>query len=418
MSHRQLGGAWESPIVVVVAASLGVMLWHGGYRTPAQLLLAAIAAVAVVWLRPGPARLRSPIVLGLAVMSAANLASLLWHRDRASIAPVLALLAVTAVAAIAAGAVEELRRRLALVVLCLGLVVATTGIAGLALQTPPLAERIAGVWRAQGTLEYSPALGLLCVCALAAALALHATGTLERSSTVVVCAILVGAVVATFDRVAAIEAALVLALFAVRAPAVRRTVAVTLAVAAACALVALAVSHPSRAALERHLRHGPISSRSAVWHAAWRAAKQRPALGYGPGRFTAAIYDTGPAVLLEPAAQVSQAHDAVLEQAVEAGVVAAAGAALLLAAMLVIGAGALASPNPTTLAYGVTATAVALSGLYDFIWSFPPLLLLGALAAIACVRADVERGRSEPRAGADASRRAGGVRLKPDPSSG
>jgi hypothetical protein len=204
MSHRQLGGGWRSPIEVVVAASLGVMLWHGGYRAPAQLLLAAIAAVAAVWLRPRPARLRNPIVLGLAVMSAANLVSLLWHRDRSSIAPALALLAVTAVAAIAADVVAELRGRLALIVVCLGLAVATTGIAGLVLQTPPLAERIAGVWRAQGTLEYPPALGLLCVCALAAALALHVSGTLEPGSTVVVCAILVGAVVASFDRVAAI----------------------------------------------------------------------------------------------------------------------------------------------------------------------------------------------------------------------
>jgi O-antigen ligase len=386
MGHRQAEGGWRSPIVVVMTASLGVMLWHGGYRAPAQLLLGAVAAVAVVWLRPSPARLRNPIVLGLAVTSAANLASLLWHRDRSSIAPVVALLAVLAVAAIAADTVAALRARLALIVVCLGLAVATTGIAGLVLQTPPLAERIAGVWRAQGTLEYPPALGLLCVCALAAALALHATDTLEPGSTVVVCAILVGAVVASFDRVAAIETALVLALFAVRAPAVRRAVGMTLAVAAGCGLVALAISHPSRAALERHLRHGPISSRSDVWHAAWRAAERRPALGYGPGRFTA-IYETRPAVVLEPAA-VTQAHDAVLEQAVEAGVLAAAGAALVLAAMLVIGAQALVGRDPATMAYGTIAVAVALSGLYDFTWSFPPLLLLGAVAAVVCTRAD------------------------------
>jgi hypothetical protein len=32
----------------------------------------------------------------------------------------------------------------------------------------------------------------------------------------------------------------------------------------------------------------------------------------------------------------------------------------------------------------VAATAVAASGLYDFTWSFAPLLVLGALTALAC----------------------------------
>jgi O-antigen ligase len=369
---------------MVVTASLGVLLWHGGYRSPAQLLLAAVALAALLAVRPRRAALHDPVPVGLALMAAANLASLLWHRDRGSIAPALAVTAVAVVTAICAGRVAELRDRLGLIVLGLGLTVATAGIAGLALHQQPLAERIAGVWRAQGTFEYPPALGLFCVCALASALALHVSGTLDRGSTVVVCAILAGAAIASFDRVTWIETAAVAVLFAVRVPAVRRTLALTAAVAAGSAVVALAVSHPSRAALERHLRHGPISSRSDVWRASWDAARRHPLLGYGPGRFLA-VYDSGHSALLTPA-RVTQAHDAVLEQAVEAGVVAAAGAALLLGTMLLSGAAALAARDPVRLGHGVTATAVALSGLYDFTWSFPPLLLLGALAALLCRR--------------------------------
>jgi hypothetical protein len=40
------------------------------------------------------------------------------------------------------------------------------------------------------------------------------------------------------------------------------------------------------------------------------------------------------------------------------------------------------------LSAGVAASAVALSGLYDFTWSFAPLLLLGAVSALACREPD------------------------------
>jgi O-antigen ligase len=356
------------------------MLWHGGFRSPAQVALACVAVLGLVLyggeLRP------TPLLAGLALAAAAGVASLVWHRDRSSIAPVLAAIAVPCLIAVAAKAHGRVVGELPLVVALLGATVATTGLAGLALRIEPLAERIAGVWRAQGTLEYPPALGLVCVCALAATLALHAEGTLDRPSAVVVGALLAAAATATFDRVAWIETAAVLALFAARVISVRRTVAVVVAVSVACALVALVVSHPSRAALERHLRHGPVSSRSDVWRASWDAGLDRPLLGYGPGRFSA-IYDEA-----DSQSRVALAHNAVLEQAVESGIFAAAGTAVALAAMLLAGARALASREPLRLSAGVAASAVALSGLYDFTWSFAPLLLLGAISALACRRPD------------------------------
>jgi O-antigen ligase len=372
---------WRSPIGVFIAPALGLMLWHGGFRPAAQV---AMAAIAVLGLTLYGADLRPTFLnAGLAAAAAGAVASLAWHSDRSSIAPVLAAIAVPCLVGVAAKARARLMPELPLVVALLGATVATTGLAGLALRIEPLAERIAGVWRAQGTLEYPPALGLVCVCALAAALALHAEGTLDRPSAVAVGILLAVTAIATFDRMAWIETAAVLVLFGARLPAARRTVLLIGSVSALGALAALAVSHPSTAALERHLRHGPISSRSDVWHTAWDGFSERPWLGYGPGEFRA-VYDPATSVASARATgQVGLAHNAVLEQAVESGVVAAVGTAVALAAMLVVGLRGLASTDPLRLSAGVAAFAVALSGLYDITWSFAPLLLMGAVSAAA-----------------------------------
>src|SRR6476661_1049209 len=369
-SHRHPQVPWRSPILVVIAPAFGVALWHGGFTRGGQLAIAAIAVAGVVWFRPGPQAVDVALVGGLAAVALANLASLAWNHGDSSTAAALAAGAIPLLVALGAAARPALVRWLPLIVLALGLATATAGLAGLALRSPPLAERIAGVWRAGGTFEYPPALGLFCVCALAFALALHAAGRLDRLTAVVSGAVLTAAAVATFDRVTWLETAAVLALFAARVPALRRAIWPVVVAAAACALLALAVSHPSRAALERHLRHGAVSTRTDVWHAAWDAALKRPLLGYGPGVAPAADH-------------VSLAHDAVLEQAVEAGLIAVAGTALALLAMLVAGVPALSARDPGRIAFGVSATAVAVSGLYDFTWSFPPLVLLGALATMA-----------------------------------
>src|SRR3954467_4180843 len=98
-SHRHDGEEFRSPIGMVVAASLGVVLWHGGYRTGGQLLLAAVAAACVVAVRPrpGPRDLREPVVAGLALTAAANLLSLAWHGSGA--APAVAAVSVAVIAA-------------------------------------------------------------------------------------------------------------------------------------------------------------------------------------------------------------------------------------------------------------------------------------------------------------------------------
>ena len=371
---------WRSPILVVIAPAFGVALWHGGFTRGGQLAFAAIAVAGVAWFRPRPQAMDVALVGGLTAAALANLASLAWHQGDSSAAAALAATALPLLVVLGAAARPALVRWLPLIVLALGLATASAGLAGLALRSPPLAERIAGVWRAGGTFEYPPALGLVCVCALAFALALHAAGRIDRLTAVVSGAVLTAAAVATFDRVTWLETAAVLALFAARVPALRRAIWPVVAAAAACALLALVVSHPSQSALERHLRHGALSTRTDVWRAAWDAALKRPLLGYGPGQFRLIYGEPGVA----PAAgHVTLAHDAALEQAVEAGLIAAAGTALALLAMLFAGVPALSARDPGRIAFGVSAAAVALSSLYDFTWSFPPLVLLGALAALA-----------------------------------
>ncbi len=358
-----------------------MLLWHGGYRSGGQMLLAGIAVACIVLVRPRPGLrvLLDPLVGGLALAAAANLASLAWHGH--GWAPALAVVAVAVITAWGFAAGPRLAHHLVLAELGVGLACATAGLAGLLLHSRPLAERIDGIWRAGGTLEYPPALGLLAVCALAAALALHAEGTIDRTPAVVACAILVAAAVASFDRAAAVELVLVGILFAVRVPQVRAVIAWTAAVAAVTAAVALVIAGPSTKALERHLRHGPVSSRQDAWRAAWDATKDRPWLGYGPG--TRLPVDQSTIVVLGSPPPPAEAHDAMLQQALGAGVAAAAGIAVALVAMLLRGAGALAARDPVRTACGVAAFVVALSGLYDFTWSFAPLLLLGSLAAAA-----------------------------------
>jgi hypothetical protein len=357
---------------VVVAAACGGLVWHGGFREGAQL---ALAAVALCTLALWPAAWPEPLWIagGLSLAALADAAAFALHGG--SLGTLAAGLAVPALLAVAAAEPAALDRWLLPALAVTAATVATAGLAGLVLRSPPLAERIAGLWRAGGTLEYPPALGLVCVCGLAAVLALHAAGVLDLGPALVAGGILVAGAAATFDRVTAIEVLGLLALCVVRLPDAR-TASIALALGAAIAgAIALAAAGDGDA-VSRHLRHGPISSREAVWGDAATAISERPFTGRGPGAFPDLQAQRHPR---HPA----YAHDAALEQGVDAGLVAAAGTAAALAAMLLAGLRGMASTDPRRLAAGVVATAVAASGLYDFTWSFAPIVLIGALAALA-----------------------------------
>ncbi|HET7380960.1 MAG TPA: O-antigen ligase family protein, partial [Gaiellales bacterium] len=187
------------------------------------------------------------------------------------------------------------------------------------------------------------------------------------------------AIVLTYDRAAGLMAAGVLLLFG-RILGGRRL----LIVAATAALVAtasvLVLARPNLTQIERHLRHGPITSRSDTWSDAWRAIRRRPTLGYGPGGYPRIYAHTGDAT------RTGRAHDTVLEQTVEAGVAAGLGAALVTIAGLARALPTLWSRDATALTWACVATAIIISGLYDFTWSFPPLIAIGLVALARLAR--------------------------------
>lgn len=370
-----------------LAVCVGLGLWRGGFFAPAQLALVAAAATAVSAARPARPR-HDPIVAGLALSAAAYLAALALGGGSPAAALVPAGLAAAHLAS------RALPRRLDPVLLWTAMATALTaaaiGLGGMALRLTPYAERIDGVWRAGGTLEYPPALAVLCVCGLACTLALLARGGLRGDTAGAAIAIQAAAVLLTLDRAGLALAAVVVSVFFRTQPVVRRVLFWTLGSAAVLALAVAVALHPSPQRVIAHLDHDPLASRTQVYADAARAAIRHPLTGYGPGRFTR-IY----ARMVDPP-PVALAHDQVLEQAVEAGLTAAVGALVVLLAGLWRGVRALRSDDPTCLAFGLISLAVLASSVYDFTWSFAPL---AALAVIALGRlADQPRTATASRA--------------------
>jgi O-antigen ligase len=136
----------------------------------------------------------------------------------------------------------------------------------------------------------------------------------------------------------------------------------------------LVLARPHLTQIERHLRHGPITSRSDTWSDAWRALRRRPTLGYGPGGYPR-IYAHG-----GDRTRTERAHDTVLEQTVEAGVAAGLGAVVVTIAGLARAIPALRSRHPAKLTWACVATAIIISGIYDFTLSYPPVTAIGLVA--------------------------------------
>ena len=363
----------------VLACGVALALWHGGYFSPARVVFAVLAVVGIPALL-GRRPPRDPVFVGLAVMAAANAGSAAyWHRSDtvAAAAAAAALPVMYAIALRATGAA------LAAAIAAVASAAACVGIAALVLHHEPAAERIAGIWRAGGTFEYPPALAVACVCGLACVLGLVGARELSPITAGATVLLLLTAIALSYDRAGAVLAVVVVMLYALRLRERRRVVGVGVAAVLVAAVVAVTVARPSGAALDRHLRHGPIAARSDIWSDAWRGVRRRPTLGFGPGGFRR-IYSGASA---SDATRAGRAHDVVLDQAVEAGVVAAAGAVVLLVAGLVRAARGLADDDPLVVAWACAAGAVLLSSLYDFTWSFPPLALV---AGIALARLRVE----------------------------
>jgi O-antigen ligase len=371
---------------VVVAAALAVGLVSGGFFTFGQYLFAAVAGLGVVLIAAGRPRgchawVSTDLVFaGLVLMALANVAAAVHAGRTDAVAPTLAVCALPVVYALARSAPPSAAP--AATVVAVSSASACAGILALLFKTGPDAERIAGIWRAGGTYEYPPALALACVCAVACVLGLTAVGSVHRRTGFILTGTLCFAVALTYDRAGAVMGVVVLALFARLLQ--RRRVLVTVVAAAAVSVTAVVVlARPSLHELERHLTHAPLASRSDPWSDAWRAIQRRPAFGYGPGGYPR-IY-----IRTDDRSRTGRAHNTVLQETVEAGIAGGIGATLVILAGLARALPRLRSPDPTSLGWACVATAIIISGLYDFTWSFPPLVAVGlvALARLAPITA-------------------------------
>jgi O-antigen ligase len=352
------------------AVGLSLVLWRGGIDPAAQWIFIGAAAVAAVCGRP---RLRAadPIVLALGVVGVWNLVA--YAADgSASLRAALVACVLAAFATVGRRTVAENRDRALTLVAALATTSAVAGLVGVALHRLPAAERIDGVWRAGGTLEYPPALAVLCVCGLAAVLALDATGGLGRPIAAGMAGVLVAALALTYDRAGIVMAAGLVVVWARRRLGRKRIAAV--AGTAACLIALAAVAAAPSGPVQRLLLHDPLGGRWTLWRAAVDAVLVHPWTGYGPDGFTR-IHQIAPTT-----GGIALAHDAVVEQAVEAGAVAALGAVALIAAGLVRAGRGLAARDPRRLAFACIALTLLVSCTYDFTWSFPPLALLAVIA--------------------------------------
>lgn len=358
--------------MVTVSLGLALALWRGGFFHPAEYAF-ALVGVAAACTRPR-LHTRDPILWALAAIALANIGAALVAGRSDVWAPALAACALLPFYAVTRDLAADGLRGVLIAIAAMAVATSAAGLVAYLLHSTPDAQRLDDVWRAAGTFEYPPALALVAACGLAAVLALHAAEVLTRGAATALAAVLAAAVVLSFDRAGIVIAVLILTVFLVRFPASRRLWPAAAAGLVLAAIV-LIVRTPGLDALQAHLGHGLLTGRSEVWSDGWDAFRRRPLEGFGPGGF-ARIYlgqvDGG---------TVGLAHNLVLEQAVEAGVVAAAGALVLVVTALVrCGRGVLSS-SPVAVAYACSGLAVSVSGLYDFSWSFAPIALLGVVGA-------------------------------------
>ena len=258
-------------------------------------------------------------------------------------------------------------------IVAVALTAAAIGLCGLVLHVSPYAERIDGVWRAGGPLEYPPALAVLSAAGLACALGLYVRGSLRTDTTAMTVLVLVMATLASSDRAGLALLTLTAGAFAWRHPQTRMLLGAA-GVIVAAAIVLILAFHPHAGKLESNLLHNPFASRTNVWGDAIRGALRAPLTGYGPGQFPR-VY-TG---LVHPPA-VTLAHNEVLEQAADAGLLAAAGAIIVVLVGLTRCISGIRQSDPVALSLSLSSGAILASSMYDFTWSFLPLAVIAVVA--------------------------------------
>jgi hypothetical protein len=419
----------------VVAPVLGVALAYGaldqgGFYSEQFVNLLGLVAVAVAArLLAGPRRVPAYLVgcivawlgfAGWALYCAAVQGPPAAGLPAAAVATCLA-----AVAWSAGGLASSGRRLLAAVLVAVGLVVALTGWAGVALHRPPLAMVSSGVWRAASTLTYANATAALLVTAILVALAVLPESR-RLLCTLVLGGLLLG-LATTMSRAGGLALGVGLAV-AATAPVLRRRLArswsalptaavgfggllpslpeastpnplLALAGLAAAAAVPVLADRAPRctaaavagglvlavllvptapAAIGDARLTAASPERADLVRVALAQAGAAPLTGVGPGRLELAYLDhRGVPVLAQ------FVHQEYLQTTAETGLV---GLGLVLAGVgaLVAGAAHRRGRPGSTAAIALLAAFGVHSG-FDFLWHIPVLPLLAVLAAVTLV---------------------------------
>ena len=260
---------------------------RGAFDPTGQILFAGLAGVALfvaamVDERIGRAA-REPVVLVLAAIGVVCLLSAAWTvaEAGAAIRWGAVVLAYAAVVAAAASLARAPRGRAVLAALVAGLALAAglAGLAAVAFQDLPWAERITATWRPGGPLEYPPALALLQVSALPVALAAMVRARPRVAVPAALVAACAGAVLGLAHS--RLHMALAAAVLAVAVIAPRPTVHGSRAAALAAAAVVAA------AAIAAHVLLGGRAEAGATGDDAGRVAALAALLAVAVGAWAA-----------------------------------------------------------------------------------------------------------------------------------
>jgi len=398
--------------------------WRGGYTQAGRgaTVILAGAALAVAW-RTAPARVqragRSAPVLLLAGLAAFGALSAAWTVGAPADALRWALVLAALAALTAAAAALEPPRPHAAILLIVAVAAAAAGIAGAIAHADRIGLDICGSWRPAGPLEYPPALALLCVGALAPALAgalrpgraqaaafvvaawlLAVTAGLSGSRLEVALAAAALAAVAAWMPAAGAAPAVACALVALGATLSALAVGGALGDDGAPALVAAGLCGPLTAGawLAVRGRIGPRArrapwlalvcvlgitavagssadervggcayaglthGRTGIWRAAVRTARERPLAGHGLESFLTA---SAAQQRRERAVPVQYAHDLPLEAWVELGVI---GALLVLGLYVADARAVLRASRASAVLLGPAVLAFLAANLLDWPW--------------------------------------------------
>jgi O-antigen ligase len=352
---------------VLLALAVGeAVLWDGGFSASSRVAFGALALIALA-VAPTRGPLREPVVLVLLGLAVLGALSALWTVGFAAdgVRWGLVTAGYAAIVVVAAGVRAE---AIAAAICVLAFVSGAVGLVAMAAHSGPFADHVHGAWRPGGTLEYSPALGLLQVSALPGLL----TG-LRRPRLRLPAALGLAVALAVLglggSRVGPVLAALVLLVALAKGggsksgehvAGIRPTPRGVAFIAAVLLLAGATAAVAVQPGASREPHGGFWHGRLHTWRAAAETVADRPLAGSGADAFLAA------SARHQREGPVRFAHDLPLELAAELG---ALGAMLALALYATAAAAVWrARRSPAGWLLGPAVLAFLAAGLVDWPW--------------------------------------------------